>query len=57
MTSYDDQNQRLQALLQPLPLSATLFPPNATTRNRQHALAYLNKLRETRSRRRLPSGT
>ncbi|MFN8505365.1 hypothetical protein [Kouleothrix sp.] len=29
MTSYDDQNQRLQALLQPLPLSATLFPPNS----------------------------
>lgn len=36
---------------------AALFPPNATTRNRQHALAYLNKLRDTRSRRRLPSGT
>ena len=29
MTSFEDRNQRLQALLQPLPLSATLFPPNS----------------------------
>lgn len=29
MTSFDDQNHRLQALLQPLPLSATLFPPTS----------------------------
>lgn len=36
---------------------AALFPPNACTRLRTHALAYLTKLQETRARRRTPPGT